>query len=66
MHQRDGARIVELVRAEPVLVDGEAFQLIEDGLIAALTDKVEGAAEAAADCAGRLRGRGWPSDDELG
>jgi hypothetical protein len=65
VYQRDGARIVELVRAEPVLVDGEAFQLIGDGLIAALTDKVEGAAEAAAGCAGRLRERGWPGDDEL-
>jgi hypothetical protein len=62
VHQRDGAQLVALVRAEHVL---DALQMIGDGLVAALSDKVEGAAEAAAAVATRLRDRGWTGDDEL-
>src|SRR5206468_13005854 len=64
VNTRDGARLVALVRAERMLDDG-ALQMIGDGLIAALGDEVEGAAEAAATCAERLRERGWTGDDEL-
>jgi hypothetical protein len=63
--QRDGARLVELVRAEDGLDDGDALQMIGDGLVAALADKVDGATEIASTCAARLRERGWPGDDEL-
>jgi len=65
VNQRDGARLVALVRAEPALDGNDALQVLGDGLVAALADKVEGATEAAAACATRLRERGWPGDDEL-
>jgi Uncharacterised protein family (UPF0158) len=65
VNRRDGARLVALVRAEPALDDGDALQMIGDGLVAALADKVDGAADAAAACAARLRERGWSGDDEL-
>jgi uncharacterized protein UPF0158 len=63
--QRDGARLVELVRAEEVLDHADALQIVGDGLVAALADKVDGATELASTCAARLRERGWPGDDEL-
>jgi hypothetical protein len=65
MAVRDGARLVAHLRAERLLDDGGELQLIGDGLVAALADKVDGAAEAAADCAEKLRERGWLGDDEL-
>lgn len=43
----------------------DCLQLIGDGLLAALSDRVEGAAELAADCARAARERGWSGDDEL-
>lgn len=64
VYQRDGAQLVALVKAEHLL-DGPALQMIGDGLVAALADRVEGAAETAAACAERLRDRGWTGDDEL-
>jgi uncharacterized protein UPF0158 len=63
--RRDGAQLVALVRCESALDDFEALQMIGDGLVAALADKVEGATETAAACAERLRERGWTGDDEL-
>lgn len=65
MAVRDGAQLVTLLRTERLLDDGGELQLIGDGLVAALADKVEGAAEAAAGCAEKLRERGWLGDDEL-
>jgi hypothetical protein len=60
----DGTQLVALMREEQLLDDG-ALQLIGDGLVAALANGVEGAAETAAACAERLRERGWLGDDEL-
>lgn len=60
-----GAEVVALVRAGHLLDDSDALQLIGDGLLTALTERVEGAAGPAADCATRLRERGWVGDDEL-
>jgi hypothetical protein len=65
VHQRDGAQLVALVRAGRVLDHDDALQLIGDGLVAALADNVEGAAEPAAALAALLRDRGWMGDDEL-
>ena len=65
IHQRNGAKLVALVRAEGALDDGHPLQMIGDGLVAALTDHVEGAAEVAAAVAARLRDRAWMGDDEL-
>jgi hypothetical protein len=65
VYDGNGAELVELVRAGHLLDDGDALQLIGDGLVAALADRVDGASRFAADCAARLRERGWPGDDEL-
>ncbi|QYN37758.1 UPF0158 family protein [Pseudonocardia sp. DSM 110487] len=65
IHQHDGAQLVALVRAEGALDDGDPLQMIGDGLVTALTDKVDGAAEVAAAVAARLRDRGWTGDHEL-
>ncbi|TQM09001.1 UPF0158 family protein [Pseudonocardia kunmingensis] len=61
----DGATLVALVRDGRLLAEAGALQMIGDGLVAALADQVDGAAELAADCAARLRARGWTGDDEL-
>jgi hypothetical protein len=58
----DGPEVVELVRN---LASLDAAQLIGDGLLAALAQHVEGAAEQAQRCADRLRERGWEGDEEL-
>jgi Uncharacterised protein family (UPF0158) len=60
----DGTQLVALLRARHLLDDGP-LQLIGDGLVAALANRVAGAAEVAATCAERLRERGWLGDDEL-
>ena len=60
----DGTKVVALVQTLHLL-DGGDLQLIGDGLVAALIERVDGAAETAADCATRLRERGWFGDDEL-
>ncbi len=59
----DGAAVVALLREG--LIPDDALQLIGDGLQAALTQHVEGAADVAADCVRALRERGWSGDDEL-
>jgi hypothetical protein len=53
------------VRSRLPLDDREPLQMIGDGLVAALIDHVDGAAEAAAAVAARLRDRRWVGDDEL-
>jgi hypothetical protein len=60
----DGPQLVALVRAGHLLDDGP-LQLIGDGLVAALANHVNGAAEIAATCAEQLRERAWTGDDEL-
>lgn len=65
IHQRKGVEVVALVCARLPLDEGEPLQMIGDGLVAALIDHVDGAAEAAAAVAARLRDRGWIGDDEL-
>jgi hypothetical protein len=65
IHQRKGAEVVALVRAQHPLDDGDPLQMIGDGLIATLADNVDGAPEVAAAVAVRLRDRGWTGDDEL-
>ena len=47
------------------LASGENLQLLGDGLLAALAHPVDEAPELAADCADRLRRRGWEGDDDL-
>lgn len=61
--QRDGESLVELLRLEAL--PGDALQLIGDGLSAALTQSVEGAADLAQQCLAALRERGWEGDAEL-
>jgi hypothetical protein len=65
VYRRDGAEVVALVRAGHLLDDDDALQLIGEGLVAALGERVDGAAAVAADCASKLRERGWVGDDEL-
>jgi hypothetical protein len=60
--QGDGASLVELLRLEAL--PGDALQLVGDGLAAALTQSVEGAAELAQQCVAALRERGWDGDAE--
>jgi hypothetical protein len=43
----------------------DALQLIGDGLLAALAQRVEGAADLAGACVAALRERAWYGDDEL-
>jgi hypothetical protein len=61
--QGDGASLVELLRLEAL--PGDALQVIGDGLGAALTQSVEGAAELVQQCVAALRERGWDGDAEL-
>ncbi len=65
VHQRNGAQLVALIRAERVLDDDQPLQMLGDGLVAAVADNVDGAAETAAAVAASLRDRGWTGDDEL-
>jgi Uncharacterised protein family (UPF0158) len=65
VYRGDGAEVVALVRAGHLLDDDDALQLIGDGLVAALAERIEGAAEFAADCAAKLRERSWVGDEEL-
>jgi hypothetical protein len=65
VYDRNGAEVVALVGSERLLDDSDALQLIGDGLVAALVQRVEGAARPAARCAAMLRERGWTGDDDL-
>ena len=57
-----GGELVELVRREgwPTFL-----QLVGDGLLKALDQRVEGGPELARECVGALRERGWRGDQEL-
>lgn len=63
VYRGDGPSVVALAR-QGLPADG-ALQLIGDGLLAALSQEVEGAAELAAGCVTVLRERGWYGDDDL-
>ncbi len=60
---RNGAGLVERLRAEQL--PGDSLQLVGDGLLAALADQVEKAADIARDVVALLRERAWDGDEEL-
>ena len=59
----DGRAVVDLLRS--VGADDDSLQLAGDGLIAAVMQRVDGAAELARKLVVGLRQRGWDGDDEL-
>src|SRR5438105_4525341 len=63
VHRGDGRAVVALVGQ--ALMPEDALQLLGDGLLAAVSQQVEGAAELAGDCVKALRRRGWYGDDDL-
>jgi Uncharacterised protein family (UPF0158) len=63
VYRGDGPAVVELLRG--VSADGDSLQLAGDGVIAAVMQRVDGAAELARDLVVGLRQRGWAGDDEL-
>ena len=56
--------VVALLRG--VGADDESLQLAGDGVIAAVMQRVDGAAGLAREFVVALRRRGWDGDDELG
>jgi Uncharacterised protein family (UPF0158) len=65
VYRGDGQAVIRLARTD-LKRNTTALQLIGDGLIRALTEQIEGAAELAADCVTALAERDWPGDTELG
>jgi hypothetical protein len=63
VYRRDGAAAVHLLRGVGACDD--SLQVAGDGLIAALRQRVDGAAELARNLVVALRRRGWDGDDEL-
>src|SRR5438445_2290435 len=63
VYRGDGRAVVELLRG--VGADDDSLQLAGDGLIAAVMQRVDGAAELARKLVVGLRQRGWDGDDEL-
>lgn len=63
VYRRDGTAVVALVG--DVTRPTGVWQLLGEGLAAALTHRVDGASQAAADCVVALRERGWVGDVEL-
>ncbi len=63
VYRGDGPAVVHLLRGVGAYDD--SLQLAGDGLIAALVQRVDGAAELARDLVAALRERGWDGDDEL-
>src|SRR5437868_6806004 len=63
VYRGDGPAVVELLRG--VGADDDSLQLAGDGVIAAVMQRVEGAAELARELVVGLRQRGWDGDDEL-
>ena len=57
IHRGDGPAVVELLRG--VGADDDSLQLAGDGLIAAVMQRVDGAAELARKLVVGLRQRGW-------
>ncbi len=63
VYRGDGPAVVDLLRG--VGADDDSLQLAGDGLIAAVMQRVDGAAELARGLVVGLRQRGWEGDDEL-
>jgi Uncharacterised protein family (UPF0158) len=63
VYRRDGPAVVHLLRGVGACDD--SLQLAGDGVIGALVQRVDGAAELARDLVVALRQRGWDGDDEL-
>ena len=63
VYRRDGPAVVDLLRGAGA--DDESLQLAGDGVIAAVMQREDGAAELARDLVLGLRQRGWDGDDEL-
>lgn len=63
VYRGDGPAVVDVLRG--VGADDDALQLAGDGVIAAVMQRVDGAAELARKLVVGLRHRGWDGDDEL-
>jgi hypothetical protein len=63
VYRGDGRAVVELLGG--VGAEDDSLQLAGDGLIAAVMQRVDGAAELARELVVGLRQRGWDGDDEL-
>jgi hypothetical protein len=63
VYRGDGPAVVDLLCG--VGADDESLQLAGDGVIAAVMQRVDGAAELAREFVVALRQRGWDGDDEL-
>src|SRR6516225_6624405 len=63
VYRGDGAAVVELLGG--VGAEDESLQVAGDGVVAAVMQRVDGAAELARDLVVGLRQRGWDGDDEL-
>jgi Uncharacterised protein family (UPF0158) len=63
VYRGDGPAVVDVLRGDGA--DDDSLQLAGDGLIAAVMQRVDGAAELARELAVGLRRRGWDGDDEL-
>ena len=63
VYRGDGRAVVDVLRG--VGADDDSLQLAGDGLIAAVMQRVDGAAELARGLVVGLRQRGWEGDDEL-
>ena len=63
VYRGDGPAVVDVLRG--VGADDDSLQLAGDGLIAAVMQRVDGAAELARKLVVGLRQRGWDGDDEL-
>ena len=64
VYRGDGHAVIRLTRPD-LKNNTTALQLIGDGLIRALTEQIQDAAEIAADCVAALAERDWPGDAEL-
>ena len=63
VYRGDGRGVVDLLRG--VGAEDDSLQLAGDGLVAAVMQRVDGAAELARKLVVGLRQRGWEGDDEL-
>jgi hypothetical protein len=63
VYRGDGPAVLDLLRG--VGVGDDSLQLAGDGVIAAVMQRVDGAAELARKLVVGLRQRGWDGDDEL-
>ena len=63
VYRGDGVTVVAIARGDGIRAN--TLQLLGDGLLAALVQRVDQATELGAECIGALRRRGWCGDDEL-